>query len=131
MSVRFAGSKINDYLNQGPDFGSMYQSATKERAGQRITNMGAESEVANAGMMGVARMRSAEAEAEAIAAGAAAQASATRAQGFGNMLGGIAGGISKIDLNKGGGTGVPRTSPRVGIPGSTAPDGKPYYGPAW
>ena len=76
----------------------MYQSATKERSGQRVANMGAEAAVANAGMTGVARMRGAEAEAKAIAAGAAAQASATRAQGFGNMLGGIAGGISQIDF---------------------------------
>ena len=76
MSVRFAGSKINDYLGQGPDFSQMYQAATKERAGQRISNMGAEGEVANAGITGIARMRGAEAEAKAIAAGAAAQASA-------------------------------------------------------
>ena len=106
MSVRFAGSKINDYLGQGPNFGDMYRSASKARTSQSIANMSADAEVANAGITGVARMRGAEAEAKAIAAGAAAQASATRAQGFGNMLGGIAGGISQMDFGGRGGNGL-------------------------
>ena len=70
-----------------------------------------------------------------------AEASAYNTQGNASLAGGaLSGGISGAFSPGGmfnfggggsGGTGVARTSSYVGIPGSTAPNGKPYYGPAW
>ena len=98
--MRFAGDSMKGYLGQGPDFTGMGRINLDNRSSERRSVTGAEANVSTSGLDSMAKVRSAEWNAKAIAAQGQAQASATRAQGFANMLGSIAGGIGNIDFSK-------------------------------
>ena len=98
--MRFAGDSMKGYLGQGPDFTGMGRINLDNRSSERRSVTGAEANVSMSGLDSMAKIRSAEWNAKAIAAQGQAQAAATRAQGFGNMLGSIAGGIGNMDFSK-------------------------------
>ena len=110
----------------GPNMGALSAGATDLRSREEAAGIGLQGQVAGAGV---------RAKGTAISGGLLgdARADAGRSQMFGSIfktLGQVGGyGIAKFGKPP---TGVPRTDPGLGIPGSVDPSsGKPYYGPAW
>jgi hypothetical protein len=127
--MRFAG----EFLTQGgPDFGGMSRNSIELRGKERQAVHAAESQTHQYGMKSVADIRAAEAQAEATIAEGQAAGQAAMFDGLMSGISGIASaGIQKWGAPSGGVAAVPRTSPKVGIPGSVGTNGKPMYGPAW
>ena len=103
--MRFAGSnpQLTSFMSQSPRFDQIGDTAQNAQSAKRQTAMATEAETAGAGLNSMAMIEKAKFDAEATRAQGQAQATATTWQGFGNMMGSIAGGVGSMNL--GGGSG--------------------------
>ena len=119
--MRFAGSRLEGYLDKGTDFGAMTQGADNIRTKEGVNNIEAQSKVATTGIAAEAKIAAAE-----------AGAAATVAQGQADMFSGIMGGIGKIGgaaVGAMGSSGINSYSdiPSAGLTGSAAGGGSNAY----
>ena len=105
--MRFAGTELSQYMNDGPDFTGLGRTMMQGQSLQRNAANVAEGRVAMAGIDSVGKVKSAGFQADAIEAQGAAQGQQAMASGIGSMFSGLAGGIGSMGGGGGGGGGVP------------------------
>ena len=127
----FAGSSgIENFYNNSIDFGTLYNAAATQDALERLNAVKREGSTFNDVLGADARSEIGKLRMEG-------QQALHDAQMFSENLGSAAGFLSsgiKTGIDKGWFSktpGVDRRSPGMGIPGSVAPDGRKYYGPAF
>ena len=94
--MRFAGTKIANFLGDKPNYDEMGSQATVESARGIANTALNNAKAADASMRAQAEVLAAEANADAIAAQGQAQATASMANSIGGAIGGLAGGFSKL-----------------------------------
>jgi hypothetical protein len=94
--MRFAGTQLSNFLGDTMDYSAISSAAMEGRSLERKAVMGAEANVANAGVQSMGKVASAGFQADAIKAAGAAQGQASMASGIGSMASGIAGGIGSM-----------------------------------
>ena len=114
--MRFAGSNsfkdaYSTVMSDVPDYTGLSTVGMDASSAERRNNIQSELQVHGAGLDSMAEIKSAAHQARGIEAGGQAQAAATRASGFSSTIGGIAGGIGKMDFGGGGGGGYDFSSP--------------------
>ena len=100
--MRFAGSnpQLTSFMSQSPRYDQIGDTAQNAQSAKRQTAMATEAETAGAGLNAMANIEKAKFDAEATRAMGQANAASTQWQGFGNMMGSIAGGIGSMDFSK-------------------------------
>ena len=94
--MRFAGTQLTNFMGDTTDFTQIGGTSMEARSMERKATMGAEAEVANAGVKSLGAMQSASYRADAIEAGGQAQGQASMASGIGSMFSGLAKGIGSM-----------------------------------
>ena len=129
--MRFAGISLSNYMD-GMDNNLLATTGQRARSQEMRAGMMGQGRINKAGIAGVFDIASAELGGAATEAAGASAGMANAVGGGLNALGTFGGAAIGKYMNNTPKVGVPRTSPKVGIPGSVAPGtGKPYYGPAW
>ena len=93
--ARFAGTQMSNFLGGTMNYSDISGTSIKGRSMERKATMGAEAEVANAGVQSMGKIASAGFQADAIRAQGAAQGQSSMMSGLGNLASGIAGGFAK------------------------------------
>ena len=98
--MRFAGSnpQLSAFISESPQYDQIGNTAQDAQSAKRQTAVATEAETAGAGLNAMANVEKAKFDAEATRAMGMANAASTQWQGFGNMMGSIAGGIGKMDF---------------------------------
>ena len=94
--MRFAGSQLTNFMGDTMDYSRISGASMDGRSMERKAVMGAEAQVANAGIQSMGAVQSAGYRADAIRAGGQAQGQASMASGIGSMFSGLASGISSL-----------------------------------
>jgi len=137
--MRFAGMALDagSYINAGkkggnsmdsiiakanPDYTGLSGAAGKTRSQEKVAKFDAQSMVQNAAMNSLANTKASAFGAQATIAQGEAAASATQAAGFGDMIGGLAGGLTKGFGSSSGVGGKWRDASSVGFKGNQVND---------
>jgi hypothetical protein len=99
--MRFAGTQLSNFLGDTTDFSKIGSTAMEGRSLERKATMGADAQVANAGVQSMGKIASAGYQADAIEAGGQAQGQASMASGIGSMVSGLAGSIGSMGSSSG------------------------------
>lgn len=100
--MRFAGSKLEDFLGKGTDFGLATQEASALRSNDTVQSIERQSEAVNRGIGAAGEIARAEYEAKGAGIQAAAEANADMMSTIGGV---VSKGISAIPKMGGGGSG--------------------------
>ena len=129
--MRFAGTKIANFLGDKPNYDELGSQATLDSARGVANTALNNAKAADATMRAQAEVLAAEHNADAIRAGAQAQATASMASSIGGAIGGLAGSFGSIcgGGGLGGGFGVPLKTSGLDFSGAWNASGTGYgYG---